>query len=237
MIGTPHIKHHFPGWIQGFIHLFYPRVCEGCHTPLHKGEELLCLACAQQIKRTGYHHLPDNDTALRFAGRIPFVHATSLAYFHTDGLLQQLIHGLKYRNRKENGIYLGKELAQAIKDEQWAIDYIIPIPIHRKKERKRGYNQSAIIAEGMGCVLSIPVLSHIIIRTRNTESQTDKNREERIQNVAEAFELTENNLLINKHVLLIDDVLTTGATIEACCAAIADVPGIKLSIATIGIAG
>jgi ComF family protein len=190
-----------------------------------------------ELPETNYHHIADNETALRFAGRIPFVHATTLAYFTNDGLLQHLLHGLKYQGKKENGYYLGKQLGGQLKETDWAtsIDAIIPVPLHRAKEAKRGYNQSLHIAKGIGEQLQISVINNVLLRVKDTESQTHKSRAERAENMRDTFELREKGHVTNKHILLCDDVLTTGATLEACALALLKEEGIRISIATIGI--
>jgi ComF family protein len=223
---------------QGLSHLFYPRLCEGCSKPLLHIEAVLCMDCQLQLPRTYYHDIADNETAIRFAGRVPFAHATSFAYFTNDGLLQHLLHGLKYGNKKEIGIYLGKQFGNDLKPVAWlsSVDAIIPVPLHGKKERSRGYNQSLLIAKGMSEILQIPVYDNVLLRTRHTESQTQKTRSERIRNMQDAFQIRSAKDLADKHVLLIDDVLTTGATLEACAKSILMIPAVKLSIATIGIA-
>lgn len=223
---------------HGLVHLFYPRLCEGCRKPLLGAEKVLCISCALEMPETNYHHIPDNETELRFAGRIPFEHATSLAYFTNDGLLQHLLHGLKYKGKKEIGDYLGKKLGAELKSSGWAgIDMILPVPLHPSKEAKRGFNQSLLIAEGIGEVLGIPACDGILLRTRETESQTHKSRTERVNNMEGAFRLKTKGALTNKHILLCDDVLTTGATLEACAMALLkEEPTLKISLATIGIA-
>ena len=223
---------------KGLIHLFYPTLCEGCKKPLVQGEEVLCIDCGSQIPRTDYHEIPDNDTSMRFAGRIPFHYATSLAWFTPDGLLQHLMHGLKYKRKKEIGTYLGHILGNELGQTNWIkkVDMIIPVPLHPKKQAARGYNQSSIIAHAMGKALHIPVDEKILVRKKHTESQTKKTREERVKNMAGAFELDLQLPMKNKHVLLVDDVLTTGATMEACGQILVGIEGVKLSFATIGIA-
>jgi ComF family protein len=227
---------------EGIVQLFFPRLCEGCCKPLLTAEEVLCIGCCLQLPETNYHHIADNETALRFAGRIPFVHATSFAYFTGDGLLQHLLHGLKYKGKKEIGHFLGRHFAQSMQQAIPSnitldpVDVIIPVPLHKAKKAKRGYNQSLLIAEGIGDMLHIPVSDQLLERTRDTESQTHKSRAERVNNMAEAFRIAGKAQLTGKHILLCDDVLTTGATIEACALALMKAEGIKISIATIGIA-
>lgn len=225
-------------WAHGLVHLVYPRLCEGCNKPLLGAEDVLCISCILQLPETGYHDAADNETALRFAGRIPFIHATSFAYFTNDGLLQHLLHGLKYADKKETGYFLGNKLGTRLKTTKWIsdIDMIIPVPLHEAKQAKRGYNQSMLLAEGMSNALSIPASDKLLKRIRDTDSQTRKTRIERVDNMSNAFELKENTHLKGKHILLIDDVLTTGATLEACALAILKEESIKISVATIGIA-
>ena len=223
---------------HGLVHLFYPRLCEGCSKPLLASEEVLCISCALEIPETNYHTIPDNETALRFAGRIPYAHATSFAWFTNDGLLQHLVHGLKYKDKKENGYYLGSQFGHSLKPAEWisSVDLIIPVPLHPAKEAKRGYNQSMLIAEGMSEVLNKPANDKLLLRTRDTESQTRKSRAERVDNMAGAFKVNDKAALAGKHILICDDVLTTGATLEACALELIACENVKISIATIGIA-
>lgn len=223
---------------KGLTHLFYPTLCEGCTRQLVAGEHILCLSCETSLAATGNHNIPDNETELRFAGRIPFMHATSFGYFTDEGLLQHLMHRLKYQNRKDIGIYLGNLLGRSLMESEWMqdIDAIVPVPLHHKKEAKRGYNQSALIAQGIASATNKPVRTNLLLRTRNTESQTNKTRVERIDNMQGAFRIAENQIDASQHILLCDDVLTTGATLEACALALMAEKSIKISIATIGIA-
>lgn len=225
--------------IDGMTHLLYPRLCYGCSKSLLPEEDILCLNCSiYNLPRTAYHHIPENETASRLAGRFPFEKATTLAYFTHEGLLQHLLHGLKYDGKTEIGSFLGKQLGYDLQLTGWAngIEVIIPVPLHIDKEKLRGYNQSTVIAEGVGEVLNIPVFPQALTRIRNTESQTQKSREERISNMEDAFAVPNATILEGKHILLIDDVLTTGATLEACALALLKVPGLRISFATIGIA-
>jgi len=224
----------------GLSHLVYPRLCEGCNKPLLAEEQVLCLNCSiYNLPRTAYHHIHENETFMRFAGSVNIEKATSLAYFTPDGLLQHLLHGLKYDSKKEIGAYLGTQLGYDLLQTNWqqGIDAIIPVPLHPKKEAIRGFNQALLIAEAMGDVMKLPVLDKIVRRTRFTETQTQKTREQRMENMQGAFEVVNDEKLTGKHILLIDDVLTTGATLEACAHCLLAVSGVKVSIATIGIAG
>ncbi|MCB0697102.1 MAG: ComF family protein [Chitinophagaceae bacterium] len=226
--------------IEGLSHLVYPRLCEGCSKPLLAEEQVLCLNCSiYNLPRTAYHHIHENETFMRFAGRVRIEKATSLAYFTPNGLLQHLLHGLKYDGKKEIGTYLGTQLGYDLLQTNWleGIDAIIPVPLHPEKEAIRGFNQALLIAEAISNVLSLPVLEKVIKRSRFTETQTQKTREERMENMQGAFEVLKVEQLRDKHILLIDDVLTTGATLEACAQCLLAVSGVKVSIATIGIAG
>jgi ComF family protein len=223
---------------KGFVHLFYPSLCEGCRKPLVENEEVLCISCSLQLPETAYHNVPDNETAMRFAGRIPFMYATSFGWFTNDGLLQHLVHGLKYKGKKDNGRYLGSLLGKRLREAnvQPGVDMIIPVPLHKSKRAKRGYNQSMLIAEGISAALGVPASDDLLTRVRDTESQTAKTRAERVENMTEAFRLKEGAQLAGKHILLCDDVLTTGGTLEACALALMKEESVKISLVTIGIA-
>ncbi len=224
---------------KGLSHLVYPSLCEGCSKQLLPEERVLCLNCnIYNLPRTAYHHIPDNETAMRFAGRVNFQKATSFAYFTTGGLLQHLLHELKYNDKKYIGYYLGQQLGYDLQQTNWheGVDIVIPVPLHPKKEAQRGFNQSLFIAEGLANVLQIPINSKTLTRAEHTESQTQKTREERIMNMKGAFSIQDQQQLEQKHILIIDDVLTTGATLESCILALQKTEGVKVSIATIGIA-
>ncbi len=223
---------------EGFLQLFYPRLCEGCSKPLIAAEEVLCIGCAPLLPETGYHSLADNETALRFAGRVPFQYATSFAYFTDDSLLQHLLHGLKYKGKQEIGRYLGARFATSLGTTSWfsSVDAIVPVPLHPTKLAERGYNQSTVIGQAMVGTHGSRLKGDILKRKRDTESQTRKTRAERAENMAGAFVVNNPATMSGKHILIIDDVLTTGATIEACAHALMAIENVKISIATIGIA-
>jgi len=223
---------------QGFAHMFFPVLCEGCRRPLIDGEQVLCLSCCLEVPETGYHSRHDNDTEQRFSGRFPFVRATSWAWFTADGLLQHLVHALKYHNRPEIGTWLGTRLGEQLMAAGWAHDthMVIPVPLHPTRQATRGYNQSSIIAASLAAAMQLPTGNDHLHRIRKTDSQTQKTRTERAENMAGAFEVRDAAHIAGRHILLIDDVLTTGATLEACALALLTVPGVKISIATIGIA-
>lgn len=224
--------------IDGIVHLFYPSLCEGCSRQLTGGETVLCLGCENELTGPAKLYNPENEAGLRFAGRVPFQYAASFAPFVNDGLLQHLIHGLKYRGKRKNGIYLGNLLGAQLQGYSWIkdIDLVAPVPLNKKKEAKRGYNQSRLIAQGISQTTGIPVADDVLERVKNTESQTQKSRDERVANMAGAFCIKNTGRCSNKHILLCDDVLTTGATLESCAIALLEEGTVKISLVTIGIA-
>ncbi len=223
---------------EGLRHLLFPRLCGGCGKALLPAEDPLCLVCGLEIPRTEAHHIEANETALRIAGRFPFEKASSWAYFTQEGLLQHLLHNIKYRQREDWAIALGKQLGRELKDAKWEVDTILPVPLHPKKQRQRGYNQSELLCDGIGEAMSIPVWPDALRRLRHTESQTAKNTSQRLLNVKDAFAVTPHfkEKLRGRHILLVDDVLTTGATLESCANALLQaVPNIQVSIATLAV--
>jgi ComF family protein len=195
--------------------LFYPNLCAGCHVDLVRHEKIICLSCWETLPKTNFHLREKNPVAQKFWGKINIQHATSFYYFNKEGRLQQILHALKYRKQFDVGI---------------------PIPLSKEKMRTRGYNQSESIALGLSAVLNIPVQINAVLRVKNTASQTNKNIAERMENVKDAFAVQDAEKLKNKHVLLIDDVLTTGATLEACARELLTIENCKISIATIAYA-
>ena len=218
--------------------LFYPNLCAGCHVDLVRHEKIICLSCWETLPKTNFHLRETNPVAQKFWGKINIQHATSFYYFNKEGRLQQILHALKYRKQFDVGILLGQKMGVDLLYADWIknIDLIIPIPLSKEKMRTRGYNQSESIALGLSAVLNIPVQTNTVIRVKNTASQTNKNIAERMENVKNAFAVQDAEKLKNKHVLLIDDVLTTGATLEACARELLTIENCKISIVTIAYA-
>ena len=229
----------FRDWLYSILNLFYPRVCAACGEPLLKDEDTVCLKCRYTLPRTGYEHHPDNPVAQSFYGRVRLHAATSCFFFAKSGKVQHLIHQLKYKGNKYAGMFLGEQIGESIKDEPLfqGIDYIIPVPLHPKRERQRGYNQSLVIAFGIHEATGIPIGDKYLVRGVYTETQTHKSAEERFKNVKDIFEVRFAKELEGKHILLVDDVLTTGATLESCAHQLENVPGIVISVATAACAG
>lgn len=229
----------FREWIENIVNLLYPRVCAGCGEPLLKDEDTVCLKCRYLLPKTGYELCADNPAAQTFYGRVKLHAVTCNFFFAKHGKVQHIIHQLKYKGNKEAGIFLGQQIGESIKDAPLfqGIDYLIPVPLHPKREKKRGYNQSLMIAKGISEVTGIPIGDQFLVRTINTATQTKKSKEERYQNVKDIFQLQNGALLEGKHILIVDDVLTTGATLESCAHKFEGIPGIKISAATAACAG
>ena len=222
-------------FINDTLHLFYPHVCTGCGSDLIQNGNLICLECINNLPQTNFAQHANNPIEKLFWGRIPLVAAHSEFYFSKQSLIQQLIHQLKYKNNKEIGFYMGELMGKSLLDSNRfvSIDALIPLPLNAAKERKRGYNQAAIICEGMSAIMNVPVIKNNVLRQRDTDTQTKKHRTERWHNVAESFIIKDDAVLKGKHFLLVDDVVTTGATLEACGELMLSIEGVKLSIATL----
>lgn len=225
-------------WLNDILNLFYPHVCYACGDSLTNQENIVCLSCELKLPRTGFHMHDDNPISRVFWGRVKLEAASSFLFFNKGGHVQELIHALKYKGKKETGVYLGKLFGLDLKNSPVFknIDLVIPVPLHPKKLHKRGFNQSDTIAKGIGQALDIEVDREHLIRLVNTDSQTKKTRYNRWENVKNVFGVTDEERLKSKHILLVDDVLTTGATLEACASTLLDVEKIKVSVATLAYA-
>ncbi|MBN1158100.1 MAG: ComF family protein [Bacteroidales bacterium] len=199
-----------------------------------RNEQVLCLPCMLELPRTGFHADPENDVARMFWGRVPVEHATAFMYFYKDSRYRQILHELKYRGQCHVGVEMGRIFGSELKSTPFEqVDLVHPVPLHRRKQRKRGYNQSALIAKGVAEVLGKPMEAGLIRRTVNTDTQTRKSRYERWENVAGIFSVKDPERLKDRHVLLVDDVVTTGSTLEACAAALIDLGHVRVSVAVL----
>lgn len=224
--------------LNDFISLIYPKNCASCGNSLFKHEECLCTFCRYHLPKTNFHLQNGNPVEKLFWGRADIVSAAAYYAFGKGGKVQHLIHQLKYNGKKEIGLTVGKlyglELKQSGKYE--SIDMIIPVPLHEKKKKKRGYNQSEYFAEGLSKSLHVSTDTSTLIRANESETQTKKSRFSRWQNVESIFHVAEPEKLTKKHILLVDDVVTTGSTLEACALTLLKIPDVKVSIATIAFA-
>ncbi len=224
--------------VSSTLHLFYPHVCTGCGSDLLQADNMLCLKCIHNLPHTNFAIIPNNPVEKYFWGRIPLTAAYSQFYFSKEFLIQHLIHQLKYKGDTAIGFYLGEIMGKTLLNSNRfsSIDALIPLPLYADKEHKRGYNQAAVICNGMSAVMNVPVLHRAVIRQHATETQTRKQRTERWENVKQSFKVAKPAELSGKHLLLVDDVVTTGATLEACGNIILEVEHVNLSIATLAYA-
>lgn len=217
------------------FHLFYPQTCIGCGNDLYRSDSLLCIKCISQLPHTNFAIHEANPIENLFRGRINIKAAHSEFYFSKNELIQHLIHELKYKGNRDIGLYLGEVTGNSIlKSGRFrSMDCLVPLPLYADKEFRRGYNQAEIICNGIGASTNIPLITNNLIRMRETETQTRKHRMERWLNVEGSFIVQEPGSFENKHILLVDDVITTGATLEACGQVLLNIPGTDLSIASL----
>ena len=215
------VKSNGSPWVRlfsDFTGLFFPEYCLGCFSGLVKGEEILCTRCILDLPRTNYQFTDENPIKEKFIGRLPIRYASAFLKFRKTGIVQHLLHQLKYNHHpevgKRLGIFFGKEMKDVGLDHEF--DIIIPMPLYRSRQVKRGYNQSTLFAEGLMSSLGIPYNDEAVVRKINTSTQTRKNKGERWENVKQAFRVTDPAVISNKRILLADDIITTGASIESC---------------------
>jgi len=218
--------------------LFFPELCAACGRNLYRNEKIICTHCLYHLPYTNFHRDPQNKMARQLWGRFPFEQAIAFVYFRKGNRVQNLMHQLKYNNRPEVGIRMGELYAwQLMRSDGWKkAELIIPIPLHPLKRKKRGYNQSEQISRGMSSVLNLPLSTQNLVRIENTETQTRKSRYARYENLKDAFMIKDASELVQKHIILVDDVMTTGATVEACSIELLKIEGLKVSICTIAYA-
>lgn len=220
------------------FHIFYPKLCLACNHKTPPIDKWLCLSCKLKLPKTNFHLQKDNAFSERFWGRVKIESCAALYFFKKGGRTQALIHNLKYKQRSQIGVILGNLYGKELKKSPHFqdVEVIVPVPLHWKKLRKRGYNQSAVFAEGLSESLEIPWIADGLRRNENSVSQTKKSKMSRLENVMSVFEVKNRKALEGKHILLVDDVLTSGATMEACATKILEVPGTKVSLVTIAVA-
>lgn len=220
------------------IQLIYPNLCLVCTENLMAGENLVCLSCLSKLPYTDYHLQASNPIEQRFWGKFPVEGAASLYFYQKATAGQQLLHALKYKGEKQLGEFLGRQLGVRLAESAvfQTVDLVVPVPLHPKKYRKRGYNQSECICNGIAAALHVPVDFTNLERLVENPTQTRKGVYERWENTQGIFGVKDTALFAGKHILLVDDVLTTGSTLEACAQAILQAKGVKISIATLAVA-
>ena len=220
------------------IDLFFPKVCAGCHTILITNETVFCTVCRHELPLTQYHLDSKNEAVKKFYGKIAIEHASALLYFNKKGIVQELIHNLKYKGHEEIGTVLGNWYVEDLKELalETPFDVVIPVPLHPKKFRERGYNQVTTFGKALAKGLKIDYNDAVLYRKKYSKTQSKKNLVGRSENIENIFDVifTEENK--NKHFLIVDDVLTTGATLEACSKALLKIPGAKISIVCMAMA-
>lgn len=221
------------------LNLIAPQACVVCGSRLAIDEEVVCVSCNLHLPRTGYAaNALDNEMARRFWGRIPVERAAALFYYEAGSEVSNIIYDLKYHNHPEIGSIMGRMAAEEFANEGFfeGIDLMIPIPLEKKRQRRRGYNQSMEIARGVSEVTGIPIMADAVARTAFDESQTHKSLAQRMESVENAFRAREGIDLDGKHILIIDDIVTSGATVCACVKALTNCGDIKVSVMSLGMA-
>jgi ComF family protein len=218
-----------------FLSLLFPRLCYGCGNHLLRNEKLICTECYIVIPRTNYHLKADNPVAKLFWGRCMIEKAAAFSFYTRDSRIREMIHQLKYKGIKEVGVELGRIYGLSLKSSGFleGIDFMIPVPLHKSKKRKRGFNQSEIICDGISDVTGITIDVRSLVRRGATKSQTKKSRYDRWSNVDGIFQVTDCDKFKDKHILIVDDVITTGSTIEACVNEILKSENAKVSVAAL----
>ncbi len=230
------MKNIFTNYLNNLAHFIFPHHCSGCNTDVLSEEQLLCAKCLYELPETNFANIYNNVVEKNFYGRLKVEQATAAFYFTKESLMQHLIHQLKYKSNQAIGVYLGKMLGnQLLQSNRFnEVDIIVPLPLNPKREFKRGYNQAAVICNGITEVFSKPINTTTVIRKVNTETQTHHTRTERWQNMDGVFTVANAQAIKDKHILLVDDIITTGATIEACGKVILDAGAKCLSVAAVG---
>lgn len=220
------------------LNLFFPPVCMACDSHLNDNEKHICTFCRNELPVTNFHLDINNAVAKRLYGRVNFINATSLLWFNKKGIVQHLIHNLKYKGHEEVGVFLGKWLGEELSEikSYKNIDVVIPVPLHKSKLRKRGFNQADKFGREIAKSLSVEFNDTVLVKTKATTTQVFKDRLKRILTHEADFSISEHHSLKGKHILLVDDIITTGATIEACANQLFAIEGVRISVATMAIA-
>jgi len=217
---------------ENVVNLFFPKACAGCNSFLLSKEIVICTECRHEIPLTNHHITENNEALSKFYGKIDVEFVAALFYFHKKGIVQELIHKLKYKGHQEIGQTIGFWFSNDLKevDKLKTVDFIIPVPLHKKRLKERGYNQVTTFGEALSSELNIPINNELLVRNIYSKTQTKKTILGRSEIVSQIFGVQNIEKFENKHFLLIDDVITTGSTLEACGRALLSIKGAKLSI-------
>jgi len=224
--------------INDFFGLLYPRLCVICKASLFGFEADICTSCDYKMPKTHFLSSSDNPVARLFWGRANICFASACYYYFKGGIVQSLIHEIKYKGKPEIGNTIGCKYGRELKrsNKIGCVDYIVPVPLHKLRQKSRGYNQSIDFAKGLSKSLGAKIETRNLIRLTNSTTQTKKTRLDRWYNVVDIFKIQKKELFKHKHILIVDDVITSGATLEACTIAMQDIPGIKISVLGIAVA-
>ncbi|EJL63827.1 ComF family protein [Flavobacterium sp. CF136] len=224
--------------LKYLINLFFPKLCAGCHALLMTNEIAICTDCRHEMPLTQHHLDPKNDAFNKFYGKIDIEYASAFLYFNKKGIVQELIHNLKYKGYEEAGTVLGYWYVEDLKELNLKIpfDIVIPVPLHQKKFKERGYNQVTTFGRALAEGLDIVYDDSILLRTKYAKTQSKKNLSGRSEGIKNAFDVRYSEANHNKHFLIVDDVITTGSTLEACSRTLQKIPGAKISIVCMAMA-
>lgn len=225
-------------WWRSVLHMIYPHLCKGCAADLARREQSLCAVCLAALPLTGFEKHAGNPAEKIFFGRIPIISAMSLLYFTQDSLVRSIVHQIKYDDARSLAIFMGRMMGQAMVSggRFREAELLVPLPLSPGREKQRGYNQSALLAEGMAQVTGLPVAPRALARKSQDGTQTHRSREERWLQMHAQFVCPNPLALEGRSLVLVDDVITTGATLDACAAVLQAIPGVKTSITTLAIA-
>jgi ComF family protein len=220
---------------ENLLNVVFPAYCNGCSKLLLKNEKIICTLCIHNLPLTHHHLLKETEIHKVFYGLIPFEFGASLLYFRRKGIAQNLMHNLKYKNQQEIGTYLGDYFSKDLLDLTIFkdIDWIIPVPLHKKRFHERGYNQVTTFCESLEKNLSIPIINDVLVKSVHLKSQIQKSKATRLETIKNVFKIENAHKIEEKHILLVDDIFTTGATIETCAKEILKIKDTKISIITI----
>ena len=221
-----------------FMSLLFPRLCYACGAHLLRNEKLICTECHVFIPRTGFHLKRENPVEQLFWGRCKIEKAAAYSFYNRGSRIRRLIHNLKYRGAREAGFEIGRIYGDALRISGFTddIDLIMPVPLHPSKEKQRGFNQSKIISDGLADTTGLPVVTDVLVRESRSATQTRRSRYDRWTNVEGIFAVYDSEKIKDRHILLVDDVITTGSTIEACANELLKVDGVRISVVAIAAA-